>query len=1603
MDVFETQATSTVKPKATRKKKTTTTINKPNDGTKKTRAPRKKKNVDPLQPPPNDDNNDNNTIFNTLQAIGQTVTETANAISMNSSPVQPPEQSRIPTEIVESTNADVPAQPQPQPQPEVQPEEQPVALFDAAIPVLNKTKKVRAPRKPKDPNAPPPKPRAPRKPKDPNAPPPKPCATRKKKKPIEPENIRNAEADVNVEMKQDNTSPFPGEKPVETELDTDKSLEKTVEEAAPEPENVSEHFVQEKQEHDSYKQNTNSLEWKTMYPSLNDPNFNIRITEKQEYNHLYRTDDTKKENIEEFANTQCKSEFQILPHQQFVRNFMSIDTPFNSLLLYHELGTGKTCSAIGVAEETRRYLKRSGITRQTIVVGNSNILSNFRLQLFDPSKLVEHGRKGVWSLDTCVGESLLGEINQHQLQGKTREQITKQISSMIDSYYTFVGYQKLANLIESKLKGTNVHMENLKDVTDTDSEEVRKQQRKQINRVKSAFDNTLFIIDEAHNILQRDENRDKRAAMMLIKLAKYCNNIRFILLSATPMYNTHQEMIWMINLMNMNDKRPIIKTSQVFNGKGEFVIPKTDSNGIVTREGGRDLLKRKLTGYVSYVRGENPFTFPFRIYPTAFSENQSETLIGNSYPTQLMTEVSLNGEKIEHLDLYVNTLEGYQKEVYMQLVQNTLKQKKELANFKENTAFFIQWMLPLTSTLNMTYPVDDIFTAMKKRKETSVLNNENPATITKDALSLAYSRDGMRNCMHRNSTTIGSDVEVITFGYKNETIQKYKRIFQEPQLSSYSKKIGKICECIKNAKGIVLIYSNYLDFGLIPVCLALEEMGMKRYCKSEHIGENMLELPEGETFPENTVGKYILVTGSMVYSPSNRDDIQMATNPKNTRGEQVKVILISGAGSEGIDLKCVRQVHILEPWYNLNRIEQAIGRAVRTRSHCALPFKERNVEIYMHSSYLNGRDETVDMYLYRIAEKKAMEIGKISRVLKETAVDCLLNNTDTQNYTKEYMNQTIPMLLSNGKTIQFEVGDKPFSHICDYMESCTYTCDPNVDVKSLTVTQDTYNTNHLHANHSRILKRVRQLFRDKTFFTEKELIEQINVGVPYLLQEIYYTLSHMVETESEWIVHKGVVGHLIESKNTYAFQPNNLPDKRASVYEREKPVDIKRERVVVKVPVDMVESKVPTETKIKSSVPVPVPVQPSRRLPIKGLKPNTSSVTGATTGTTTMREMEKQIDVENVDDVEETAIVPDAPVPAQPAQNIMTHIYEKIKYAMEDLPSTYNQQRIRARAHPEGEYRWYSQAPLAYAVLRQYHGFSNDQIVQYTVERIIDELPFSQRMIYVKECFQKTKDFQSTNPSTLPPITSSDSITESHLRHYVKQHLCSKMHLPTTNTREYPQLLISKGIENLHYMFNIRTKQWEFATENIVEFEKPYVQSWISQFNTLDQIHERVKFNHPYLLQPGYKSSDMNVTYISFTGLNKTREEDGYVFKTKDVLETRNNVGSKCFHRDDAIKHINSIMRQSSQSIQDNQNPLYTTQSCKTLLPNLVLEKGHLCITLELLSRHLQHTHSQLWFLSTEQVNETKFLGLRILVQNQQLIDEYPVFTKNAKTKKKKE
>lgn len=199
-------------------------------------------------------------------------------------------------------------------------------------------------------------------------------------------------------------------------------------------------------------------------------------------------------------------------------------------------------------------------------------------------------------------------------------------------------------------------------------------------------------------------------------------------------------------------------------------------------------------------------------------------------------------------------------------------------------------------------------------------------------------------------------------------------------LDKYSPKMKKILENIKKSpKGPVLVYSNFKSIEGIEVFSKILQLHKISYIK--------------------WVGGV---------SDKQRIEILKEFNqPKNKDGSLFKVFMITAAGAEGISLKNVRQVHIMEPHWNNVRITQVIGRAVRICSHYALPKKDQFVEIVKYMSLEPSNisknkfeEETTDQAIQRIADNKTILNDQFLSAIKTSAVDCTLNlnhNKDVQS------------------------------------------------------------------------------------------------------------------------------------------------------------------------------------------------------------------------------------------------------------------------------------------------------------------------------------------------------------------------------------------------------------------------------------------------------------------------------------------------------------------------------------------------------------------------------------------------------------------------------
>jgi hypothetical protein len=1178
-------------------------------------------------------------------------------------------------------------------------------------------------------------------------------------------------------------------------------------------------FQKELVEYNDLKNNatpeTNINEYKeleSLYPSLNDPLFNVKISNKKEFNDV-KYDETIY-NVEEQSDILCNSEFELSPHQLFVRNFLSFQTPYNSLLLYHGLGTGKTCSAIGVAEEMRDYMKQMGISKKIIVVASPNVQENFKLQLFDDRKLKEID--GLWNLRACTGNRFLKEINPMNMKGLSKEKIVTQIKRIINDYYSFMGYIEFANYIEKIYK------------VDEDVDDLRKKILMK-ERLKKEFSGSLIIIDEVHNIRNTDDNKDKRVSSELIKLVENVDNLRLLLLSATPMYNSYKEIVWLINLMCMNDRRSLIKTSDIFNSDGSFV---KDSNG---KEVGKELLERKSIGYISFVKGDNPYIFPFRIWPKDFSP---ETSIKNEdfiYPRFQLNNKPII-ERINMIDINIVDIGDYQEIGYKYIMETIRGDEKSLENMESIGYSLLQRPI---QALNMIYP---------NERFDRLINGED---ITIDISEIVGS-GGLNNIMKFKETT--SPPQKKEYEYKSDT---YGRVFSQQEIGKYSGKIKNICQSILKSKGIVLIYSEYIDGGLVPISLALEEMGFTRYGNTSSLFKTpptrqidaihfkpSNEIPDGNKFYP---AKYTMITGDKYFSPDNLGDIKAVTSLNNINGERVKVVLISQAGAEGIDFKFIRQIHIMEPWYNMNRIEQIIGRGVRNCSHKDLPFNMRNVMIFLYGTrFLDYDKESADLYIYRYAERKAIQIGIVSRVLKENAIDCLLNNTG-MNYSVERIGQNTNIELSNRKVIEYQIGEKSYDVTCDYMEKCLYQCKPVSSLNDIGITEEnlnTYNESFIFMNIDKITNRIRQLYKDRFFYKKIELIKNINVVREYPIIQINAALNQLIEDKSEFISDRyGRLGKLINIDDYYLFQPLELSSENISLYERSVPIDYKHSNIMFQLP-----------KKKNEEIRYTYGEEEQEEINTKDIEEEEKEEIN----TKEIKEDEK----ENISqkDIGEVLTIKPKTIKKIIIKKIKTIKDDYINSIIKEIELNYENATSK-QLLMRGEEDWYKYYSLVSKKLLSEGEFTNDDIQIFLIQHILETLEYNKKISLLNYLY--SSKYEELNE--------------------LMKNIKDTIDIDIKDIRNMKGILIYKETDksNQIQLLIFRDNQWKIAEpEDIIDFQD-YIKSKVTKLNEINNI-------------------------IGFT---VTFRNSYMIFKVKN-MELKRHIGARCDQagKSDAIKILNNII-----------------------------------------------------------------------------------------------
>lgn len=98
--------------------------------------------------------------------------------------------------------------------------------------------------------------------------------------------------------------------------------------------------------------------------------------------------------------------------------------------------------------------------------------------------------------------------------------------------------------------------------------------------------------------------------------------------------------------------------------------------------------------------------------------------------------------------------------------------------------------------------------------------------------------------------------------------------------------------------------------------------------------------------------RYAVITNELSNPARTMNILKLFNSDKNRHGEYIQLIVGSKVANEGLTMKNVRQVHIVAPYWNFTDIEQAIARTIRMNSHKALIDNNElaNIGIHLHSA-----------------------------------------------------------------------------------------------------------------------------------------------------------------------------------------------------------------------------------------------------------------------------------------------------------------------------------------------------------------------------------------------------------------------------------------------------------------------------------------------------------------------------------------------------------------------------------------------------------------------------------------------------------------------------
>ena len=799
------------------------------------------------------------------------------------------------------------------------------------------------------------------------------------------------------------------------------------------------------------------------YPDPNTKNIQELVTAKKEFNELGATEINQREHLVQYPLG------KFYPHQELRGRLTRVT---DRLFLNDEVGTGKTPSFIRISEEFRQRLQENKpdafIKRAIVLVKGPTLEREFRYQIL------------------CVatdGRYITPAIeNPYQDRRARNNNITREINK----WYTISTYTRFARRVLGK-----------------PSKKMRKADPTLIQpmsdqRIIEEFSNTLFFVDEVHN-LRIDETEGGEYDTVTIPIEEEAGATHYekkrvkkikesytalhrvftliqksviVLASATPMINDPKEFGPLINLLlPANRQMPQSAIDNI-------------SNLTV------DQINEYVRGKIVYVRGLQTGAIPIyegeRIKLDAKTRNKLQRYLE---ATRSHTSKDFN---IKTFDPQTKVVKSY---MIKGSIQDTTYQKVQ--------QYHTNIYLAERQVSSFVFP-DGSYGSTRPRA------NEKAEGFYKYVIPPNRKRG-------------------IEFYKANDELNTHLRDMNK--LKKLSIKYARIVElCKEKNSGNCFIYTEFDEIGAVMLGLCFEAQGFERFNETDSVFTTKTDEAGSALLPPVCAGldeakvirrdfkpalRYVILTSDIMKRSKNYFETakELFNSTENMHGDYIKIYIGSPTSRDGINLANVLQIHLASAAWNPSGTHQALSRAIRATSHNdlleekrkKLPPEERenvtiDVRVYKHAAVGTDAEDknsetSTDIYMYLVSEPKEINIKHTMRKLKQCALDGQIN------------------YLRN-----IRLGDKPGTPDCDY-QACTYKCvdpappgispvdyrvvDPNL------LDYSTYDLYYLEPLLKEIKEKIRALF---TVNVGENLIPLTNINLPDL-----YNLEDFETYEIEYI------------------------------------------------------------------------------------------------------------------------------------------------------------------------------------------------------------------------------------------------------------------------------------------------------------------------------------------------------------------------------------------------------------------------------------------------------------------------------------------------------